>query len=564
MKKNIISLFTGMLALVSACHSPEDVLPTVERQGITSLTAIFTNGKYVDKEIEKYKIQDVLADEYVIPIPWFYPENSDEETDENITAMRIRAEIANNCLIDPPLTILDLTKNNYFTFTEPNGEKRKICIKGERIKSNKCEILTFDILSPEISGIIDSEKQTISLITAEDLSACKADYTLSAHATISPDPMETEVNLNEPFEFTVTAHDGKTTKTYTVKKEVPDKIPYGFRSGSEKSLFMLDIQTVGFPWTYSNAPSLAVTGNNLIVCLGDGSAPEYLNRITGKKLGTLNIGSAIATGCVTSDLSGNILICSKATAGQTFSVYKMKSVTAIPEKFITFQNTTELDMGTKVSVQGNINGDAMILATCDGIAGVSGSNKFIRWIVSDGIVGQSEIVEVNGVGVWGAPVSNTKVVSSGILPTDPYFLSYYDANVLYCVDGTTNSVISSITDTNNGNSWGMNNNCLDAKTFNGAKYMSLFCVSHFPHWGMDAALYLFDTSNLSNFSGNLNNSPALAFMTGGLTMNSSQEGPAATGDVLMVPSPDGYKLHVYYIDNNCRVMGAYEFDCIDK
>lgn len=38
MKKNIQYLLLGVLALMSSCQDPEYVLPTAERQGITSLT----------------------------------------------------------------------------------------------------------------------------------------------------------------------------------------------------------------------------------------------------------------------------------------------------------------------------------------------------------------------------------------------------------------------------------------------------------------------------------------------------------------------------------------------
>ena len=49
MKKNIQYLLLGVLALMSSCQDPEYVLPTAERQGITSLTALFTSGPYVDR-----------------------------------------------------------------------------------------------------------------------------------------------------------------------------------------------------------------------------------------------------------------------------------------------------------------------------------------------------------------------------------------------------------------------------------------------------------------------------------------------------------------------------------
>ena len=97
MKKNILYLLLGILALTSSCQDPEYVLPTADRQGITSLTALFTSGPYVDKEAVVYTIADASVDKYVIPMPWYYPENSDNETSEYMKAMRIQAKLAPNC-----------------------------------------------------------------------------------------------------------------------------------------------------------------------------------------------------------------------------------------------------------------------------------------------------------------------------------------------------------------------------------------------------------------------------------------------------------------------------------
>ena len=215
MKKNILYLLLGILALTSSCQDPEYVLPTADRQGITSLTALFTSGPYVDKEAVVYTIADASVDKYVIPMPWYYPENSDNETSEYMKAMRIQAKLAPNCTIEPVLSILDLTKENYFTYTDAQGYKKQICITGERVNSTKCQLLSFSIPSEDITGIIDEDHKTVSLISAEDLSSCLADYSLSAHATMSPDPKTEPLNFNSPVELTVIAHDGVTKQTYT-------------------------------------------------------------------------------------------------------------------------------------------------------------------------------------------------------------------------------------------------------------------------------------------------------------------------------------------------------------
>ena len=563
MKKNIQYLLLGVLALMSSCQDPEYVLPTAERQGITSLTALFTSGPYVDKEAVVYTIADASVDKYVIPMPWFYPEDSENETAEYMKTMRVQAKLAPNCTIDPVLTILDLTKENYFTYTDAQGYKKQICITGERVKSNKCQLLSFSIPAEDISGIIDEEHKTVSLISAEDLSSCLAEYSLSSHATMSPDPKTEALDFNSPIELTVIAHDGVTKQTYTVQKAVPDKIPYGYTKGSETELFKLDMGVIVLPWTSANSPSLAVNGNNLVVCLGDGStAPTYYNASTGSKIGNMTLGSVgvASLGCVTSDSKGNILLATKAANGKSF--YKTSSVTTAPTLLTSYTNNTSLDMGTKVSVQGDINTNAAIIATCDGTAS-SGSNTFVRWIITNGVLGSPEVVSVNGVGYWGSPVSNTKVVTKGTTAQSDYFLSYYDPNVLYWVNGISNNASKSLSNSDNGNSWAMNNNCLDARTFNNAQYLVLVSTAHFPQWGGTPYLYMYDVTSDGSFTGTVSTSDALTFNPS-LSSFGSADGVAATGDVLLAPTTDGYKLRLYYVDNNCKIIGGYEFDCIDK
>ena len=70
MKKIYYLIFVAVLALASSCQEPQYIEPTVIRQGITSLTAYFTTGKYVDQQLAKLDVTDENTDYYVIEIPW--------------------------------------------------------------------------------------------------------------------------------------------------------------------------------------------------------------------------------------------------------------------------------------------------------------------------------------------------------------------------------------------------------------------------------------------------------------------------------------------------------------
>lgn len=562
--KKIFSLLTiGSLLSLSACQNPDYVDPTADRQGITSLTAIFTSGPYVDKEAVKYTITDPNAEKYIIPIPWFYPEDSEDETDIYMDSMRVQAELAPNCIIEPALTVLNLTKDNYFTYTDAKGTKRQICITGERKKSDKCSILSFAIQEPTVSGVIDETNGTISLISSEDLSSHQANITLSPHVTIAPDPRTTPLDFNKDVKLTVTAHDGTTKKEYTVKKNIPDKIPYGFNS--MKPIFSLDATSImGIPWKDTNAPTLGVVDGQLVVCLGDGSTPVYFNQDTGSKGGSINLGSAKA-GCITSDEGDHLLICNKVDAGGKCNLYVTTSVKETPKLFTSFTNTAGLSMGAKMKVAGDIEKDAIIILTNDGISGVTSSSKFTRIVVKSGVPQPPEVVDISSTGLsWGAaPVNSTSVTPASASITDGYFLSYYDANKLVYLNGN-NNIVSELPNTS-GASWALNQNCLDAKAFNNAYYMALFLVSHFPYWGYEPQLYLYDTTNKGALAGaDITKPAALVFSNEALERYQTATAGTASGDVLLAPSTNGFKLYLYYYDNNSSVIGAYSADCIKQ
>ena len=80
MKKIYYILIVSALAMFSSCQEPEYIEPTADRQGITSLTAYFTSGKYVDQALARLDVTDPEAERYEIPIPWFFPEESEDVT----------------------------------------------------------------------------------------------------------------------------------------------------------------------------------------------------------------------------------------------------------------------------------------------------------------------------------------------------------------------------------------------------------------------------------------------------------------------------------------------------
>ncbi|MBQ6912025.1 MAG: DUF5018 domain-containing protein [Bacteroidales bacterium] len=583
MKKSTFLFALAMLALASACHQPEYVQPTADRQGITSLAAYFAFGPYEGQELGRLEIANPDVDRYVIPIPWYFPETSDDITTPYLTRVRVRASLEANCKIEPALSVLDLTEENHFTYTDATGTSRNIIITGERVKSSKCELLSFSLKRPMLNGIIDKSTRQVSLITANDLSVAEATVTLSAHATISPDPAEAH-NYNEGFTFTVTADDGTTKADYYVVKNVPQKIDYGVNTTSAEKLFNLDPSSgLGLPAFNTQANvSLAVLDSWLIVNMGDGSAPKYFNKIMATAGGTLKIGNAVPTGAIASDEQDHLLLCNLAEPGEVFNIWKTSSVSQAPELLYSFTNNQDLQLGLEMKVIGDVEKEAVISVTYPGLAGVTTSGRFHAIHIVGGEVVSSEVIDLftasGGAFFWGSgPANSTCVVAGSPRMDGGWYSCAYSENSLrwFKQDLSLGSIIpgEGVGESEDapGGGYYVNGNVdpnnLDTKCFNNARYLVLFVSNHFPKWWPGPQLYVFDITG-GSLSDRIYNSPQLVFsvpfMYNEQYQTGSNEGFGACGDAILAPSADGYMLYIYYYDHFSGMIGGYSLDCIKR
>ena len=392
------------------------------------------------------------------------------------------------------------------------------------------------------------------------MSAVTAEVTLSPHATINPDPSQAH-DFNTPFHFTVTADNGTSKADYTVVKRVPQKIENGYRTGSEKQLFENDMTTLGVTSADAVHPTLASVGSFVVLNLGDGTAPQYFKRSTGTRVGTINLGAANASGAITSDVAGNMIIANHADNGQTMNIYRTSDVTQAPQLLLSYNNALGVAIGDRLHVQGNLNTDAIITAT------PYGCQNAIRWTVHNGTVGAPENILFNGVNAWGDQDGAAKVVARSANTADGCFFSYYDSGncpTYYAPAWASPQGI--LTANSAGNGWGYNTGAIDARDFNGARYLALFEMGYWPHWGLPGTVYLYDASNPATISGTVDKSSALKYKFK-MTDLYGTVGFAAggrTGDVLMTPSEDGYYMYIFYASNTHLSFGGYQIDCIKK
>ncbi len=571
---NKIRKFFGLLALsvaIFGCHKPEIIPPTTTAIGLNSVSAIFNAGKLKNDPSAKFTTTisspDQLNSNIVINVPWFYPEHSNNIITD-ITNMRVLVSIDDNCFIEPSVNVLDLTKENHFTFTDGRGEKHKIVITGKIAKLSKCDLLSFSITNPSLVSVLNKENSTITISVNEftNYTKCKVAYDISPHASCSLDGMET-VDFSTINKITVTAHSGATKVYDVILSDAPvEKIPYGFRPNSQEIVWSVDMESLGMMRSAEKNVSLGVLGNNLIICAGNGDTPIYVNRTNGVKVGNISLGSAEATGQIENDEAGNLLICNRSNT--EFKIWSTRAVDQSPTLLLSHTVTNGFKLGSKLSVRGDIKSNAIIVVPYEGIDGVSGTNEMVYWTVTGGVISAANTKSITGgainqgLSVWGsAPANSPAFVPLSTNVSDGFVFSAYDSNTLFFIKGDDFTMRPMLTDGRT-LAWAYNNNCMDVKVFNKARYTIALHCGHFPQWGGVPLLFLYDMTTLSSVTGTVNASPSLVLSHTCSTFYVTGGAAAAGGDVLLYPSPDGYFMNIYYIEHNNRIIESFQVDCI--
>lgn len=576
MKRFISALTIMALAATYSCQKPEYILPDADRQGFTSISAFFTSGQYEGSVLAKLDVTQEMLDEgiLVIPVPYFFPEESDD-SGTPMTAMthaRIRAELDNNCSIDPPLTVLDLNTETKITYTDQFGKSYNLILYGKRKKSDKAYVMNMTLTGPNcgsFDAFVDNENRKLFLYTTDDLSECTAMMEVSAHASVKTD-LSVPRDYNEPQKIVITSHSGKEYE-YVTEKAVPSKIRRGFNIESARQLFNLDPKSrLGLSDYFANVnPSIASIEGYFIVCEGDGSTPIYINGQTGTKLGEITLGSA-EPGSIASDDNGNLLICNHIDLDPyvgTLNIYRTKSVKTAPELFCTVDGLgVALPRGGKMEVCGNLDADAVITILYEGVNGLTAANQFIQITVTDGKPVDISVKTLADVS-WGSlPVNAAGLVSANGKPDGGYIYASYGRVSLDYIDASL-SIRYGVPSTN-GNAWAWNTNQVASMCFNNVQYAAMLNLAHFPGWGGIPVLYLYNVNDPSALDGEFNAAPGLVLSTEDMpieTANVVNAGDTMScGDVLITQSADGFKIFIYYYDHYCGAIGGFVADCIKR
>ncbi len=552
MKNNILFtllLIAGVFLGLQSCQKVADLTPPVSREGINNITASFEN----DNSSENVFTSEIDHQNRVITIvfPYNYPRTSQNVlTMDDLSRVRVVANLDDNVTITPSLLFMDLRKDNYITIKDQAKSEKQYKVVAEIRKNSEARITNYELPSLGITGVINEEQKTISLISIEPIGNAMADVSISHGATISPDPEKTTLNYDQELQITVTAQNNVDKTIYTVKKAVPKKIPLGLRAGSAKILWAKKLNTDLGISVLNLTGGLAAT-KDYVVLNTRGLNSIYLDRKTGNVAGTINLGSHagnLTNFYNTADDNDNILVCNLAPNAGAFKILRIKGVNGTPEPYIEWNGG--LALGRKISVKGSLDGNAIITAPV-----LAAGNQFARWQVINGVL-QSQvptIVTISGIG--GSWNNNADVVY-----TDPaninsdYFAAYYAAPYKFAwVNGATNAIKAfgpAIV-----SNW--ISNAADYTVFNGNGYAVQNSINSFT-WGSDDAIYLYDAGSASSFTSAIWSAPIGTY--GG--KDNGGQNANGTGDVALKVSDNGYYMYLYFMFTNGQVV-CVQFDCID-
>ncbi len=415
-----------------------------------------------------------------------------------------------------------------FTYSETEGNAVTFSHEMSLIKLN----LAMDLgISPSTIEFVDGgNDDTLYTVTLP----AECPRSISVYFAVEP----REVSAASDLTFTI---DDTYTKSFSSAVNL---------TAGHYHAVSLSFVTVGWTQDYVNDLSipaatnatLGVLGGNLIVSTG--SAQYVVDIETGVSSGEASWSMDLSSnGAITSDDGGNLLLTNGAEADATCTIYTTSSIDQAPTVLATAANVYGVAFGKKISVYGDITGDAIITmplwygATDQGFI-------FIRWVVSGGVVGEAEKMVASAVtpNAWGQ-------LDVCYATTDPtsgvYYTVAYSANEISAVnaadDTLAGSVGGTIVDTN------FNLNCVDVAEVGGTMYVGAFAGAHFT-WGGNPTAYIYDVTSATYPA-----SPAFT-VSGESRYNSNS---SASGDILL--SANGSSLDVFFIDGFDGVISYSQY-----
>jgi hypothetical protein len=522
---------------------------------MTSLYVTFANGTggFSPTTSEPY------GDSIIVQIPWYYPDGTYNET--KLDSLFVTATLPNSAIMSPAFGLTNLTSPKTYSLTAQSGSIQKYVISAVRKRSSKAEITSFKLNEANIDGIVVNNNVIIPY-TGIDISHQTATVTLSYYAKISPDPTAYH-DYTTPVQYTVTADDG-TQVIYTVKLGTPVKTAQGFYS--VKKLWFQPAGNMNY--TSYRQISIAVSGNYIAMPTSNewaaGSEIQYFDNSTGNYVGEMNVTGANGIYAIANDSVGNIVGINNLYAGENICLYKWTSVTSAPQLIARSTDWSAITWsggdsfyGRKLSVYGNLNGNAVIMSTTDGTGG-GGANRILKWVVKNGALVSQDPEVITYSKSWGYVA---KAVPTGSLTADNYFICSNLPIFIDYLSGSTNAILGSFSSNYLATNLGATP-ALTYFTFNNAKYAAIVDAGSY-----SAAMNIFNiTSGIGTSSSSSTYSSFLVFNGEGssdVITTSADPNWNVTAEIAVGPvSSNGFFRTVYFLATNGGVS-AYQLSCID-
>ncbi|MFC6997256.1 DUF5018 domain-containing protein [Rufibacter roseus] len=543
MKRNFYSytVFLFSLLFLAGCETPEpfenndnnqlsDIWLTIPGQKDARFNGTYSaNGETITFEI-----------------PHFFPAESDNQVD--LKNLVLRANIPVDARISPALgNPMDLTEPIKIDIASGTGAVKSYWVEVKKVADLSVKTVSIEVDGQEINGFERNGELIFYVVPGVDVSNATLNIGISRHSTSSL-PSGSKIDLTNPVPVTITGVDG-TTKTYTLMAVPPQKLNYGI--GITRKLFIKIGSEIGGFGAHTET-SMSVSGDHLII--GTNTTPSryrILNRFTGALVGDMTMPSAsFRSFSMVSDEEGHIIGSSYTPKNSNFLIYKWdNAMDQTPELLITYKNesnaATDGALGRRLSVYGNLNTNAVIMAT------ESRNPVILKWVVTGGqLVSQTpeKITYGDPIGAWPF-VSDAQPISAS--PNTDFFLNY--ASEIALVSGTTGRRISAIPNTPA--LVGVFHMPIDYFEFNNAKYIGI--AEYLTSTLDQARIAVFDVTDPANINGA---SAATKVFTSDQVSGTAN--PNGTADIEVMVSPDGEKAWAYLLLTNGGIIG-YELTNYD-
>lgn len=490
-------------------------------------------------------------------IPYFYPEDSDNETD--LSRIILRGSIPSDAKLSPALGSFADLRNPYpIKVTSGTGEEKHYVVIGKKVGNTTIETITVTYMDADgeeqqIEGVVQPSGDVLFyVLPGTTLTDARISYAINRHSSASI-AQDGAVDFAQPVPFIITGVDG-IAKTYTLKATEPVKLDYGI--GINRKLWSKGGADLGF--SANNEVCLAVSGDNIVITRRTNPSKfSVYNRFTAAFVRDIPspFGSQLSFQMV-EDTVGHLLAASWAPKNAKFILYKYNdAMDNAPVKFLEWTNnnpagiTGDGGVGRRMNIYGNLDGNAVIMAP----AGMS--NIIYKWRVVGGtLLSQTpEVITYNGLANGATSFgyyAEAQPVSAGANAN--YFINYQFDIAL--VNGTTHERMSAFSyDTR---VYGVFHMPTAYVTFNNATYLAIVKYSDYNLNKINMCLFdVTSTSKISTPFTDPNYGTFNVFVSDEFAGTANGNG---TADIAVGFSQNKERMQVYTLLTNGGIM-AHEF-----